>query len=109
MLEVDNDEIVSRWFVLDATRTRKNQYKLDLKKDVIADNLTKIVDSPIYLNKAMIKNANDPAIYNKEDIKTNQIKMGEYPIVEADPNNGRVCPINWIVGYATKQDSSAAN
>ena len=104
----NSDEIVSRWFVLDATRTRKNQYKLVLMKDVIADNYTKIITAPAFLNKAIIKYDNDPAIYNKEDIKTNQIKVSEYPVVEADASNGRVCPVNWIVGYATKQADNAA-
>lgn len=107
LLENDEGNIVSRWFVLDWTRTRKNQYNVSLKKDVIADYYDKIVESPMFINKATIKDVSDPAVYNKEDIKVNQIKVGQYPIVEADQDNGRVCPLNWIVGYATKQADSA--
>ena len=33
----DTQEIESRWFILDCDRTRTNQYKVTLKRDVIAD------------------------------------------------------------------------
>ena len=99
----------SGWFILDWTRTRKNQYRASLKKDVIASNLSAISNSPVFINKAIIADPNDPAVYNKEDINVNQIKKSEYPIVEADSQNGKACPLNWIVGYATKQKGDAAN
>lgn len=102
-----NKAIKSRWFVMDWTRTRKGQYKANLKKDVISDNYNAVINAPMFINKATIANIADPAVFNKEDIKVNQIKKSEYPVVEADASNGRACPINWIVGYATKQESNA--
>ena len=69
--------IGSSWFVMQADRTRKGQYKLTLKKDNIADHYETVVNSPAYVEKATIKNFNDPAIFNKEDLFVNQIKKQE--------------------------------
>ena len=99
--------IKERWFVINWEKIRNNQYRASLKRDVIADNYYNVISSPVYINKAIIKDNNDPAIFNKEDIKVNQIKQSEYPVVEADYSTGNVCPINWIVGYATKQEAGA--
>lgn len=77
MMEIDNNLIISRWFVLDWERTRGKQYKATLKKDNIADNYEVIINSPAYIEKATIKNFNDPAIFNKEDLFVNQIKKQE--------------------------------
>lgn len=75
--EDDNGNIIGRWFVIDWQRTRGRQYKAELKKDNIADNYEIIINSPAYIEKATIKNFNDPAIFNKEDLFVNQIKKQE--------------------------------
>lgn len=100
-------EIKSRWYVIDHTRTRKGQYILILKRDVIADNYDNIIQSPAYIQKAMLTNANDPAIFNNENILTNQIKQWERPIMEIDSTSNEVSPYNWIVGYCNPQKSQA--
>lgn len=69
--------IGSSWFVMQADRTRKGQYNLTLKRDNIADHFDVIANSPAYIEKATIKNFNDPAIFNKEDLLVNQIKKQE--------------------------------
>lgn len=69
--------IGSSWFVMQADRTRKGQYRLTLKRDNIADHYDTIINSPAYIEKATIKNFNDPAIFNKEDLFVNQIKKQE--------------------------------
>lgn len=69
--------IGSSWFVMQADRTRKGQYKLTLKRDNIADHFEVIANSPAYIEKATIKNLNDPAIFNKEELLVNQIKKQE--------------------------------
>ena len=62
---------------MQADRTRKGQYNLTLKRDNIADHYETIINSPAYIEKATIKNFNDPAIFNKEDLFVNQIKKQE--------------------------------
>ena len=69
--------IGSSWFVMEADRTRKGQYKLTLKRDNLADHFEVIANSPAYIEKATIKNLNDPAIFNKEELFVNQIKKQE--------------------------------
>ena len=69
--------IGSSWFVMEADRTRKGQYKLTLKRDNLADHFEVITNSPAYIEKATIKNLNDPAIFNKEELFVNQIKKQE--------------------------------
>lgn len=69
--------IGSSWFVMEADRTRKGQYKLTLKRDNLADHFEAIANSPAYIEKATIKHFNDPAIFNKEELFVNQIKKQE--------------------------------
>lgn len=81
----------SRWFILKSDRLRNGQYRLTLKRDLIADFYSDIKDSPIYVQKATLDN-DDPMIYNDEGIKFNQIKTSQTPLPDAT-NCG------WIVGY----------
>lgn len=92
MMEIDSNAILSRWFVLEWQRTRGKQYKAILKRDVIADNYTQVLNATTYVEKAIITDANDPLIFNKEGIAFNQIKQSETPLKD-ETNCG------WVVGY----------
>lgn len=72
----NNNAIVSRWFILETDKIRLNQYKLTLKRDVLADFWNEINKSPVYIEKATLK-ANDPLILNSEGMTFNQIKTSE--------------------------------
>lgn len=85
------NEIDSRWFILDCRRERTGQYTLTLRRDLIADNYTAIISAPCYIEKATL-NANDPMIFNSEDMTFNQIKTSE---TELKDETG--CA--WVVGY----------
>lgn len=84
--------IEQRWFVLQWQKTRGNQYRAILKRDVIADNYNKVISAPCYIEKATITNANDPLIFNKEGMAYNQIKQSETPIKDETQTG-------WVVGY----------
>jgi hypothetical protein len=71
------NEIMSRWFVINATRDRQQQYILTLKRDTVADEFKSIMQSPIYFEKGMIKSSSDSAIFNNEGLQVNQIKRSE--------------------------------
>lgn len=86
------DKIVSRWFVIEAVRIRKGQYKFTLHRDLIADYYDKIDTAPCFIEKASINNIDDPAIFNNEDMTFNQIKQAEYQLKDKTK-------ISWIVGY----------
>lgn len=95
------ETIVSRWFILEANRTRQGQYNLSLKRDVLADNLDVIEEAPMFIEKAMLQDT-DKMIVNNEGMQFNQIKTNE--ILLKDKSN---CP--WIVGYVSKDLSSVVS
>ena len=73
----EQDEIKSRWYVLESERTRTGQYRIALKRDVIADNFDEIQYAPCFVEKGMIADRSNPLIYNKENMTFNQIKKRE--------------------------------
>lgn len=91
----ENNEIVSRWYVIDANRTRAGQYNLTLRRDVVVDYWGLIAVSPTFIEKAML-GAGSPFIYNKENMSYNQIKTSEHTL--RDFTN-----IPWIVGYVDRK------
>lgn len=77
LLVVDQEEkIQSRWFILEASRTRGGQYRITAHRDVIADWMNIILDAPAFIEKATAS-FDDPAIYNSENMQFNQIKTGQ--------------------------------
>ena len=90
---VDNASVIrSRWFVLDQDRKRGGQYELTLKRYVLADNYSSVINSPIFLEKGFINDVNDPLLYNSESMSLNQIKQFEMPLKDETKSG-------WVVGY----------
>ncbi len=97
VIEQDN-EIVSRWFVLENQRTRGGQYRVVLKRDSVADYAEEVFSAPCFVEKGWVPNT-DSAIYNKEDMTFNQIKKSE--VLLKDKTN-----TPWLIGYYTKSDTA---
>ena len=93
----ESGNISSRWFVIDKTRIRNGQWKLSLRRDVVADYWNIIKVSPCFIEKAIL-NYDDPRIFNSEDMTFNQIKTNEKLIKDKSG-----CP--WIIGYYAKDKS----
>lgn len=72
----EQSQIDSRWFVIEASRTRGLQYLLKLKRDVIADNLASFLQSTAFIKRGYVPNTN-PLIFNSEGNSFNQIKQSE--------------------------------
>ena len=87
----DNVSVSSRWFIIEANRTRQGQYNLQLKRDSLADNLDSIKDAPLFVEKAMLED-DDPMIVNDEGMQTNKVKIRETLLKDATK-------VPWIVGY----------
>lgn len=87
----ENNEIDSRWFILDCRRERTGQYTLTLRRDLVVDNYNSVISAPCFIEKATLDDS-DPMIYNSEDMTFNQIKTSETPLKDETG-----CP--WIVGY----------
>lgn len=92
--ENEQRTIVSRWFVIDWTKVRGNQYKGLLRRDLLADNYEKITTSPSFIEKGYVE-PTDSAIFNKENMNFNQIKTRE-TLLKDDSKTA------WIVGYIAK-------
>ena len=94
----DNIESFTRWFVLDVIKTSTSQYKLTLRRDLIADSLTDVINAPLFVEKATL-DEDDPMIFNSENMSYNQIKQSEILLKDASD-----CA--WIVGYMARNDGS---
>lgn len=90
----DGTNIISRWFILESTRQRNGQYRLDLKRDLVIDNYDKIINSPCFIERAILGN-NDPMIFNDEGMTFNQIKTNEVLLKDESQ-----CP--WLVAYIAR-------
>jgi hypothetical protein len=83
LLVAENDYLeafapVSRWFIIEHQRTRQGQFKLILRRDIIADYYNYVITAPMIVNRAMISNVDNPLLFNSEGFSYNQIKKREY-------------------------------
>lgn len=91
--ESGNEIIKSRWFVIESNFIRGNKFEIELRRDLIADNLDDVLDAPCMVEKGFVNNPlSDYSIFNSEGQNYNQIKQGETPLYDQTQ-----CP--WIVGY----------
>lgn len=96
----ENNVIKSRWFVIESVKVRGGQYKLALKRDVLTDFNSQIMNSPCFVEKGWIQDVNNPLLLNPEGMVFNQRKYGEALL--RDNTN---CA--WLVGYLKKDMSEA--
>lgn len=92
------DEIVSRWFVMEASYTREGQHVVKLHRDLMVDYWDGIKSAPCFIEKATVPST-DSAIFNKENMTFNQIKTSETPLKDETG-----CA--WVVGYIPKDSLS---
>lgn len=88
------DNIISRWFVTEAVHNRKGQYIFSLRRDLVVDYMSNILDADVFIEKGPLT-LNDPMLYNSENIGFNQIKKKQISIKD-------YTGIPWIVGYIAK-------
>ena len=83
---------ISRWFVTNSFKSRDRQDKLQLRRDLIADFYSDIVQySPCLIRKGYVPQ-NNPLIFNDEGVQYNKIKQDE--ILIKDESN-----CSYIVGF----------
>lgn len=87
----DFGSIQSRWFIIDVRRVRENRYDCELKRDILADAYTVILDSPAMIRRALPR-VNDPTLYKKEFGNLNQIKTSQTSLKDESG-------VPWIIGY----------
>jgi len=89
--------IVQRWFAIEQKRNRQGQWLIQVKRDVISDNLDNLYDAPVFVEKGMLKE-DDPFIVNSEGMSLNQIKKNEIKLLDKSQSS-------WIVGYLAKNSN----
>lgn len=92
--ENNNIVIDSRWFVIKTYKTRGGQYRLILKRDLIAENFNSLIYAPVFVERAVLPES-DEMICNDEGMIFNRIKKQEELL------KGR-SEVAWIVGYVDK-------
>ena len=80
---------------MEAQRTRNGQYRIVLKRDVLADHFDDVVAAPCFVEKGIIDDVDNTLLYNKESLTYNQIKKSETPLQDNTESG-------WIVGYLAK-------
>lgn len=81
----------TRWFITESVRIRGWQYNINLKRDILTDFYEEVKNATAYITKGYV-GAENPLIFNAENVLVNQIKKKELPI--KDGTNSA-----WIVGY----------
>lgn len=95
LLVIDgSNTIQSRWFIIDAVRTRGGQYSLTLRRDLLADYKDYVLSNTCFVEKAMLSK-NDPMLFNSENMTFNQVKKKEWLLKDASGTA-------WIVGYLNR-------
>ena len=91
---IGEENIVSRWYIIEASRQLGGYYKLTLRRDVLADYWSLLLDAPAFIEKATLSDDN-PLIFNKEAVTLNQIKVSESLLKDN-------LETAWIIGYVKK-------
>lgn len=87
----ENNEIVSRWFIIDKYYELNGQQTLSLRRDLLADFYKEALHSTAFVEKGYLKPESD-LLFNKEDMTFNQVKKDELLLKDNTK-------IPWIVGY----------
>lgn len=89
---LDYNNKISRWFVTNSFKSRNGQDRLQLRRDLIADFYSDIINySPCLIRKGYVSQ-NNPLIFNDEGVQYNKIKQDE--ILIKDESN-----CSYIVGF----------
>lgn len=92
---------ITRWFITEAKYIRQGQCLLTLRRDLVADFLTPLLKSTVYVEKGYIRNnttsiANyNPFAFSQEGFSANQIKKSETALKDK-------AGCKWVVGYLNK-------
>ena len=97
----EDEEILSHWFIIEtAFETARAQWKLTLRRDLLVDFYNDYINTDCFIEKATL-NADDPLLFNEEDMSFNQIKTSETLLKDKSG-----CA--WLVGYYDKSKADIA-
>ena len=100
LIEDTIENLFTRWFVIECAQIRGLQFKLQIRRDVMADYFQTIKKSPCLLYKGYVGNDN-VLVFNREQQEYNKIKTKELLIKD---NTG----IGYVVGFIGR-DTAGSN
>ena len=92
---------ITRWYILSVERIRGDQFKLSLRRDLLADYYSEVLNAPVFIQRGTPQFGSDPAIFNKEGFTFNQIKKHECLLNNKLDGKGQ----GWIVGYLAREEN----
>ena len=101
LIEDTIENLFTRWFVIECAQTRGLQFKLQIKRDVIADYFQTIKKSPCLLYKGYVGNDN-VLVFNKEQQEYNKIKTKELLIKDSTG-------IGYVIGFIGKDVAGSSS
>ncbi|MCR4660707.1 MAG: hypothetical protein K5765_01745 [Clostridia bacterium] len=81
----------TRWFVIESNLNRCGQYEFTVRRDVIAEYLNAVLDSPCMIKKGYVNNLSILS-FNKEIQEYNKVKSAE-KLLKDETNSG------WVIGF----------
>lgn len=97
----DRDNKISRWYVTNSFKSRGQQDKLQLRRDLIADFYEDVIKySPCLIRKGWVPQTS-PFIFNDEGVRYNKVKEAEIKI--KDKSN-----CSYIVGFIANNAPAVA-
>lgn len=97
----DERPVVSRWYIRECLYVRALQYRLILRRDVVADYYYAVMSATCLVERGPLS-AESPLIYNQEPGAVNQIKRSETLLKD---QSGKA----WIVGYVSRDTSALSD
>ena len=99
LIVASGTQVVSRWFIIDHDRVCRGPsaglYRLQLLRDLIADNYNATLNSTCFIERAIV-NDDNPLIYNSENINTNQQRKSA-ELLKDDTK------MAWIIGFVDRE------
>ena len=99
LIVASGTQVISRWFIIDHDRVCRGPsaglYRLQLLRDVIADNYNATLNSTCFIERAIV-NDDNPLIYNSENINTNQQRKSA-ELLKDDTK------MAWIIGFVDRE------
>lgn len=94
LLVCNGTTVISRWFIIESVWNREWQFKLTLRRDLLADFWDMIKDEDFYCEKGPIPSGYTNLRYNGEGQTFNQILTKRVPLKQKSNQSGR-----YIIGY----------
>ena len=95
IVQDDQGNIESRWFVMECRQLRVNQFKVDLRRDLVVENIGSLeACDRFWCDRGLVEDSNN-LVLQPENISVNRIKKSETLIKD---NTG----VAWLVGYLNR-------